>query len=210
MATTARRRQPRRPIEVRREEVLDAALRLIDREGYAAATMEAISREADLAKPVVYNAFPGRGPLLRALLDREEAKARQALMEAAPPDRGGIADPRLALTVWSERLLDAILNDPAAWRLMLLHRAEAPLEVRDRFAKGRALAQSQVQTLLDAYLDQLGRRDIDAELAAELLLAAFERGAALMLEAPDRFPPQRLVATVQQALGALPAQPGRA
>jgi AcrR family transcriptional regulator len=44
------------PIEARREQVLDAALRLITDRGYDAVTMEAIARESDLSKPVVYNA----------------------------------------------------------------------------------------------------------------------------------------------------------
>ena len=38
------------PIEVRREQVLDAALRLITEHGYGATSMEAIAREARLAK----------------------------------------------------------------------------------------------------------------------------------------------------------------
>jgi AcrR family transcriptional regulator len=68
-ADPGRTRQPRMPIEVRREQVLDVALKLIVEKGYAAATMEAVAREADLAKPRVYSAYPGRGPLLRALLE---------------------------------------------------------------------------------------------------------------------------------------------
>ncbi|HEX4246679.1 MAG TPA: helix-turn-helix domain-containing protein, partial [Pseudonocardia sp.] len=49
-----RARQPRMPIEVRREQVLDATLKLITERGYAAASMEAVAREVDLAKPRVY------------------------------------------------------------------------------------------------------------------------------------------------------------
>ncbi|HWI06822.1 MAG TPA: helix-turn-helix domain-containing protein, partial [Solirubrobacteraceae bacterium] len=80
-----RRRQPRMPIHVRREQVLDAALRLITNVGYGALTMEAVAREAGLSKPVVYNAFPGRTALLSALLAREEGRALGALAEAMPP-----------------------------------------------------------------------------------------------------------------------------
>src|SRR5882757_2405021 len=80
-----RSRQPRMPIEVRREQVLDATLKLIVERGYPAATMEAVARQAELAKPRVYSAYPGRGPLLRALLEREERRVVTALAEAMPP-----------------------------------------------------------------------------------------------------------------------------
>ena len=46
------------PIAVRREQALDAALALIADHGYGAITMEAIAREGNLAKPVLYNAYP--------------------------------------------------------------------------------------------------------------------------------------------------------
>ena len=70
MATAPpRKRQPRLPIEVRRQQVLDAALSIITEDGYAAVSMEAIARRVDVAKPVVYNAFAGLDALLHALLE---------------------------------------------------------------------------------------------------------------------------------------------
>ncbi|MFD6157212.1 helix-turn-helix domain-containing protein [Nocardia sp. NPDC060256] len=52
-AARERHRQPRMRLAVRREQVLDAALRLVTQHGYAAITMEAVAREAELAKPHV-------------------------------------------------------------------------------------------------------------------------------------------------------------
>ncbi|MGW4766844.1 hypothetical protein ACWEO2_02205 [Nocardia sp. NPDC004278] len=43
-------------LEVRRERVLDAALRLVHQDGYGAVTMEAVSHAAE---PRVYAAYPG-------------------------------------------------------------------------------------------------------------------------------------------------------
>src|ERR1700761_2240094 len=91
-----RRRAPRLPIEVRREQALDAALRIICARGYGAANMEAIAREMGVAKTVVYEAFGGRGPLLRALLEREERRIL-ATLAAAPAPEG---DPRDVLLAW--------------------------------------------------------------------------------------------------------------
>jgi AcrR family transcriptional regulator len=71
-------------IEVRREEVLDAALRLLNRGGYKAISMEAVSREADLAKRRVYAAYPGVEPRPLALVERERGRAIAAFTEAMP------------------------------------------------------------------------------------------------------------------------------
>src|SRR4051812_18096989 len=53
-ASSRRRYAPRVPAAERREQVLDAALVLIDRDGYGAVTMEAVAREIGVTKPVVY------------------------------------------------------------------------------------------------------------------------------------------------------------
>src|SRR5437763_15977452 len=50
-----------------RREILDAAQRLFERQGYAATTMEAIAAEAGVALKTVYVAFETKSGLLRAL-----------------------------------------------------------------------------------------------------------------------------------------------
>src|SRR5947209_7927279 len=60
---------PRLPPQERREQLLDAALRIIGRDGYAGVSIDAIAREAGVTRPVVYGVFDG----LQALLDAEYA-----------------------------------------------------------------------------------------------------------------------------------------
>src|SRR5919204_3630953 len=98
MTSVARRRySPRRPREERREQLLDAALSVLDADGFAGLTIEGVAREAGLAKTVVYDTFGGREELLRALLAREQERALSALAAALPepplPD-----DPEQVLT----------------------------------------------------------------------------------------------------------------
>ncbi|MFI6215959.1 TetR/AcrR family transcriptional regulator [Nocardia brasiliensis] len=57
---------------------------LVVRQGYSAVTMEAVARAAELVKPRVYAAYPGRGPLLSALFERERHRAIDALGAAMP------------------------------------------------------------------------------------------------------------------------------
>jgi AcrR family transcriptional regulator len=203
MPATANRRQPRMPIEVRREQVLDAALRLITDQGYGATSMEAIAREAGLAKPVVYNAYPGRGPLLQALLEREEKRAFAALADAMPVDAGQ-ADPVTALLTWLRSLAQSIAANPGPWRLMLTPAGETPEVVREHVEQGRALARAQLQSLLEELLPRRpSTSSIDRALAAHSVLAMGEQAAALMLSDPGEYPPERLVGFAEDVLRAL-------
>jgi AcrR family transcriptional regulator len=202
-AEPRRKRQPRMPIEVRREQVLDAALRLIAERGYGATSMEAITREAGVAKPVVYNAYPGRGALLRALLEREEARALGALA-AAMPSPPLDADPRAALLAWLRALAEAIAENPTPWRLMLLAADDTPDVVREHVERGRALAIEQISTLVDALLDRRpSLASLDRALAAQSLLAMSEQAATLMISSPDEYTPDRLVAFAEDVLRVL-------
>lgn len=190
------------PIEARREQVLDAALRLIAEHGYGATSMEAIAREAGIAKPVVYNAYPGRGPLLRALLEREEARALGTLAAAMPPPPLD-ADPRAALIAWLRGLADAIRENPAPWRLILLPAEGTPEVVREHVERGRALALAQVKTLVSALLEEhAALASLDRELAAHSLLAVSEQAARLMIERPGEYPSERLVGFAEEVLRA--------
>ncbi|HEY1988176.1 MAG TPA: TetR/AcrR family transcriptional regulator [Acidimicrobiales bacterium] len=199
-----RTRQPRMPIGVRREQVLDAALRLISEHGYGSATMEAIAREADLAKPVVYKAYPGLGPLLQALLQREEEQAFSTLSEGMlePTDM----DPIGILLSWLDRLARAIVDNPGPWRLILIPPDETPALVREHVQAGRAVALQQVRSLIDAFVDQRAPFGfIDRDLSAHVVLAAAEHAGRLLLRDPDHYSPQRLVAFAASVLN--PLQP---
>ncbi len=79
-AETRKRRAyaPRVPPEQRREQLLDAALRLISRDGYAGLTIEAIAAEAGVTKPVVYGAYAKLPDLLGELLDRTRRPGRRS------------------------------------------------------------------------------------------------------------------------------------
>ena len=189
------------PIEVRRQQVLDVALRLITEHGYGAVTMEAVAREANLAKPVVYNAYPGRAALLSALLEREEQRAFRTLASAPPPAR---TDPAAALLAWLRVIADAIAANPAAWRLMLLPVDETPVVVRQRVQRGRDVALQQTRSLIRSLLARNpALATLDEELTAHALLAACEQAARLMIADPDRYPPKRLVRYAETLLRTL-------
>jgi AcrR family transcriptional regulator len=75
-AAPAPRRRRLAPQE-RAAQILDFAARLIIEEGLTELSMERLGREAGISKALIYNYFPNRNDLLRALLEREMEVLRE-------------------------------------------------------------------------------------------------------------------------------------
>jgi AcrR family transcriptional regulator len=87
--------------EARREQILDAALRVFSEGGFSETTMDQVAADAGLSKACLYNYFPTKEALLQQLLERytllpELAELIDAVREQ-PPARG---IPRLVGEVW--------------------------------------------------------------------------------------------------------------
>ncbi|WP_397534661.1 TetR/AcrR family transcriptional regulator [Roseateles sp.] len=73
----APRRRQRLAPEERAGQILDFAARLIIEEGFTELSMERLAREAGISKALIYNYFPNRNDMLRALLEREMQVLRE-------------------------------------------------------------------------------------------------------------------------------------
>ena len=156
MTEQVRKRRPyaaRVPIEERRTQLLDAALRIIDRDGYDGVSIDAIAKEAGVTRPVVYGAFDGLGPLLMTLLERQQKRALSQLFSALPLT--ALGSPPLDLV---ERAVPALhqmlLSDPITWRAILQAPANVPDAVRERIEadqeRVRAMIRMMATTVLPA------------------------------------------------------------
>lgn len=76
-AVPAARTRQRLAPEERAGQILDFAARLIIEEGLTELSMERLGREAGISKALIYNYFPNRNDLLRALLEREMEVLRE-------------------------------------------------------------------------------------------------------------------------------------
>jgi AcrR family transcriptional regulator len=200
-----RKRRPyaaRVPADVRREQLLDAALAVIVRDGYDAVSIDAIAREAGVTRPVVYGVYDGLGPLLGALLDRQQRRALAQLGAVVPaqPDLGDIEG--LVVTA-ARRLIDQVREDPMTWQPILLAPHNVPEQVRARIAADREDVVVRLTGLIELGLLARGRADLDAEVLAHALLAILEHFGRVLLTEPDRFETDRLVDAVSGVLRAL-------
>ncbi len=204
-AAAPRKRRPyaaRVPADVRREQLLDAALTVIVRDGYDAVSIDAIARETGVTRPVVYGTFDGLGPLLAALLDRQQQRALGQLA-AALPAQPDLDDLDAMITGAARRLIEQVRSDPMTWQPILLAPHNVPEQVRDRIAADREEVTARLAGMIELGLALRGGQPLDAEVLAHALLAVLEHFGRVLLTEPERFDTDRLVAAVSAVIGVL-------
>ncbi|GAA3549643.1 TetR/AcrR family transcriptional regulator [Nocardioides daeguensis] len=199
MSAPARKRRPyapRVPMAERREQLLDAALTIIDRDGYDGVSIDAIAREVGVTRPVVYGAFDGLGPLLTALLDRQQQRAITQLYGALPLT--ALASTPLGIVERAVPALHAmVLADPVTWRAILRSPANVPDVVRERIEGDRTRVRGTLQMMVAAVLP-----GADAEVLAHAVLALLDHFGQLVLAEPEQFSAERLTAAARAMIGA--------
>jgi AcrR family transcriptional regulator len=205
-STKAGTRRPyaaRVPADVRREQLMDAALQIIVRDGYDAVSVDAIAKEAGVTRPVVYGVYEGGlRDLLGTLLDRQQERALTQLYEALPA-RPDLSDPDRLVAETARTLIETVKANPLVWQPILLAPVGMPEQVRRRIDGDRENFVVQLTGLLELGLALRGGPALDAEVTAHAILAVLEHFGRLLLTEPDRFDTERLVATVSGLLSAL-------
>lgn len=189
-----RKRRPyaaRMPIDERRTQLLDAALRVIDRDGYDGVSIDAIAKEAGVTRPVVYGAFDGLGPLLTALLDRQQQRAITQLFAALPTETA--TDAVAVVELSGPRLHRMLLDDPVTWRAILQSPANVPEVVRARIEADR----QQVRTIIEGLVTGVLGEKVDAPVMAHGIIALLEHFGRLVLDDPEEYDAARLTAAAR-------------
>jgi len=193
--TTRRKYARRLPPEQRREQLLDAALSLIPA-GFDTVTMESVAKRAEVTKPVLYDLFANRGELIGALLEREAGRATEQVIAALPTDFA-TRSPDDAFADAVRAFVNAVVEAPDRWRLVLLPPEGTPAEFRAQVELVRAGVLAQIEDLAALGLKELGRLDdLDSALLGHAMLALAEMSGRLVLTDPEKFTPDRLAAFV--------------
>jgi len=191
--------------EDRREQLLDAALQVISRDGYDAVSIEAIAREAGVTRPVVYGVFDGLDALLFALLDRQEERAL-GLMTATISLTPDLADLSGYLSRTVHGLVAMVQDDPLLWRPIFLTHGGTPVAVRRRVDRDRELVRARMQQVVELALAARGEPiGLDARTVSHALVGMGEHFARLLLERPDEVDADDLASTVTALLSVLRA-----
>ncbi|MEV0543200.1 TetR/AcrR family transcriptional regulator [Nocardia salmonicida] len=120
-------------VDARRAEILDAAVRVFARKGFAASRIEDVAAEAGVAKGSVYLAVSSREELLTAAFDQYRARAREQL---AVPGTGSALDQLAELIRATVAMLAA---HPDHARVLLdVWAARTPIDMAAVYADYRA------------------------------------------------------------------------
>jgi len=200
----ARRRMP---AEERREQLLDTALDIVVAEGFYAASIERVARDAGVTRTLIYSQFGDLAGMVSALVDRETGLAMDGLAAALAPMPEELDFPDVAEAML-RAMLAAVERAPRAWAILFNPPEGGPPELHERIAAGRALARAHVQELLTSYLPD---GVLDPELAAHLHQLVGEELVRLHIRDPERYPMTRLVRQIREnAAGTLAVHTGTA
>nr|WP_042188877.1 TetR/AcrR family transcriptional regulator [Kibdelosporangium sp. MJ126-NF4]CEL18514.1 Transcriptional regulator, TetR family [Kibdelosporangium sp. MJ126-NF4]CTQ97998.1 Transcriptional regulator, TetR family [Kibdelosporangium sp. MJ126-NF4] len=185
---------PRMAPEERREQLLDAALEIINTDGVAAVSVDAVAKAVGVTRPVVYGQFTDANHILRVLLRRESERALAQLADTLPDDLVD-ADPVETFTQVADGFFAAIVAAPQRWRSILLPVDATPPPVRKAQQRGDALVRERFAEITRWFLaSRADSEQIDVDLLAHLLLTFMQEGGRLLLRDPETYPPERLTA----------------
>ena len=180
--------------EERREEIAEAAWRVIEREGLAGADLREIAREAGYTTGVITHYFRDKRELMtfafellvvRSTARMARASAEAGLVEALAQVLPLDEERRRETTVWLA-LVNASLTDPQL--------AEG---LRLRYRQAR-------EAMLPVFQKALGEaRGEDPEDVGDELLAVVDGLTVDALSDPERYPPDRQLVLLRQALARL-------
>lgn len=187
---------PRLPDGERRQQLVDAARRIIVREGHAGVTADAVAAEAGVSKPVIYRVFDNLSDLRGEVLEQWQREAIEQLFSR--PERSAEDAARTPVAAVVHRWCAVVIEHPETWALIFRPRASAPAEVAERIEAGRELAR---QFVADSFDRMLGvREDNRNRLLAETVIAAGEHFGRRLLDDPDNCSPEEWAALFEDLI----------
>jgi AcrR family transcriptional regulator len=177
--------------ESTKQALVDSAMELFTKNGYASTSLDAIVKRARVTKGALYHHFSGKQALFEAAFNQVEQRTMAQLRKVI--DSGG--------SPW-ERALDGVQEyikvclDPTYQRLVI---REAPVvmgierwrEAEEHFSFGI------VKQVLEQLIEAGELSDVPVEVTARMMFASLSAGANIIAEADD---PKKTSAEVFTAL----------
>jgi AcrR family transcriptional regulator len=187
----------------RRDQLLDVLASIVLTEGYGAVSIDRVSRDAQIARTVIYSHFGNLEGLLHALIERTEQRA-VGQIRTVIPDIDFEEDPDIVLIEALRSFLTMVRAEPDTWRLALFPVEGAPPELRETLARVRAGLVGLLEPVAATGIERRGGpQGLDAELFSRLLVSFGEESAKLVLSDPETYPPDRLAEFTATIMGAV-------
>lgn len=179
-----------KPVDVRRDEIMDAALRLCVDVGYEAMSIDQVTRAVGVAKGTFYYHFPSKTALLVALVERW-ADDLLADIEAQVPQLRGTGAERFGAVMRLASQWKVARLDEALASFPLLYKPEN-LELRHRLFDVWTLR------LRDLTLPLVERGIADGSFAIDDADAAIDVVLALMVDGSSRIVDRAFAADTEE------------
>ena len=179
MKDTTRRQRSRAPAEVRRAQILEAALECFATRGYHTATMDDLVRTSGLSKGTLYWHFSSKEEVFLALFDRFVEEFFDVWSRLETEGRSSLEMVRTL----GEIFVDRLVSDPiplGAWAEFLLQP-----KARERYASMLRQSRERLAALMRRGIERGEIRDLDPEGIAVALTAAIEGTMLQAMVDPD-------------------------
>ncbi len=194
----------RLPTSERREQIADAALAIIGRQGFSALTTTALAEEIGVTSGALFRHFPSRDAILEETVRRAEARLSATLDYVEP-------EPLPRLERLARARVQVLSEEPGlAWLLrseeaFLVLPPAAVETLRDLVKRSRAFIEA-------ALRQAIAQGDVRDDLPPDVLLFTFTAAVHAMIRAPGlqgRAGKRRDVGRLLDGLFAMLAPPGR-
>jgi AcrR family transcriptional regulator len=204
---------PRMAVERRRRELVDAAVRVIARDGVAAATTRAVVAEAGMSLASLHYAFPSREHLLEAVVVEVTAQERRAaeaglLPVATGPHDGAAGPPRFddVISGGLQRYVELLAERPEREQVLFelaLYAMRTPGQRAALVAQYDVYYDSARSTLATAALAARSRWTVPLDQAARALVMTTEGLTTVWLADRDTEAAKQTARFAARALAAL-------
>lgn len=177
--------------ESTRTALVDSAVELFTKRGYAGTSLEEIARRARVTKGALYHHFSGKQALFEASFDAVERHVHSKLRKAV--DDSGLPWDR---AIRGLRSFMKTCLDPSYQRIVVL---EAPVVMgpeRWREAEGQH-SYGLLRSLVSDLIASGAFRTVPEEILSRLIFGALSAAASLIAASPD---PQRVSAQTEDAI----------
>ena len=172
-------------LELRRQQILDAAAACFGRRGFHLSTMQDICKEADLSPGAVYRYFPSKESIIEAMCDRGQAGSAAALESGLHAGGTGAVLDELIRIFFLER---DNLEDLGTCALMIELVAEAPRNpaVREWLTRNERQVRAPLAELV-RHAQAAGEinPNLDADAVARVLVALYQGFVTQKLVEPE-------------------------
>jgi TetR/AcrR family acrAB operon transcriptional repressor len=176
MSVQSARPRPRLTKEARREQLLEAALRVFVRGGYHGTHVEQVIREAGVARGTFYLHFRSKHEVFAALVERMLAIFLHAKPAIPDPEVRTIEDAETILRRSSRVVLETFRRHRQLCRLLFDEAVGADKGFSDVLARHFRVWHERVRSTLALFAEKgVVRPDLDLDVTADLVLGMVER-----------------------------------